>query len=126
MPPSTITQVRWGDRQRFIGVAGQSIITPEFFRVTSPFPTVWRVLALVESGDPGLPVAMRIYIGIGSAMSEYLFNTPPSTTISFEIPGQSISGRFETGNFVVNGAQLVCDARVAPMVPWEGLQVRPV
>lgn len=125
MAAGSITQVRWGDRQRFVGVIAQGIITPEFFRVTSPFPTVWRVLALVESGDPGLPVAMRIYVGIGSAMGEYLFVTPPGSTISLEIPGQSISGRFETGNFAV-AAPVVFDARIAPMVPWQGLEVHPV
>lgn len=125
MPSATINQVRWGDRQRFTGVVGAAIITPEFFRVTSPFPCVWRIIALAESGDPGLPILMRVYIGIGSAMGEYLFATPGSTTVSFELPGQSISGRFETGNFAT-AAPIILDARIAPVIPWEGLQVHPV
>lgn len=118
-----LNEVRWGDRQRLVGVVGQSIVTPEFFRVTAPFPTVYRVLGLVEAGDPALAVILRLYVGLGSALSEFLFATPLSTTFSFEVPAQSISGRFETGNFLV-AAPIVCDVRVAPLIPWQDLNVK--
>lgn len=114
--------IRWGDRIQQQTQVGVAISTPDIFRVTAPFPTCWRIIGLVEAADAGLAINLQLMIGIGSAMRDYRFVTPNATTFSFEVPGQSIIGRFLTGIPTLAGG-IVFDASIAPLTPWRGLEV---
>lgn len=119
---ATYETLRWGDRLLLATVVGQSIRTPELIRVEAPFPTVWRVMGVVEAADPGLSCRLTLLVGIGSTTKPYLFATPLSSTFSFEIPGQNIGAFWETSVAAVAGP-LLLDIAIAPLVPWEGLKV---
>lgn len=117
------TKVRWGDRQQLNGAVGQTLQSSELFRVIAPFPCAWRIIAFVECADLTVSANLNVFVGIGSVMKQYRFTAPLQTSITFEIPGQSISGNFETGAFAV-ATPILFDASIAPLTPWQGLEVQ--
>jgi hypothetical protein len=120
---SDVNTIRWGDRITHNAGIGEQILTPDVFRVmTAPFPTVWRVIGVVESGDPALFVNFILDVGIGSVVKPYAFAIPINSTFSFEVPAHTVAGRFQTGVFAV-ATQVLFDASVAPLAPWQGLEV---
>lgn len=122
-----VNTVRWGDRLRMPWFAGQSLRTGELFRITAPFPQTWRILttASTDAGNWGVNLTLVLSVGIGSSAFEYGFVIPfGNIHTSFEFPGQAISGFFTTAAGVVASTELMVTAQVAPVIPWQGLEVK--
>jgi hypothetical protein len=117
--------VRWGDRRTFPWTTGQLITTGDIFRVEAPFPTVWRVILTINCDVLNDPVNFTfvVAIGVGAVVQDYGFVIPPHVITSFELPGQVLAGRFTTGAGLVANSQVLFDALIAPIVPWDGLKV---
>lgn len=122
-----VNTVRWGDRLVIPWNAGQSVQTGEVLRVKSPFPNHWRIITIVNSdnfGQPGVNVTLVLMLGVGSSNFEYGFAIPINVITSFEFPAQYVSARFTTNAGVIANARLQVTAQVAPLVPWQGIEVQ--
>jgi hypothetical protein len=116
----------WGDREQRAAVIGEQIVTRELFRVEAPMPCVWRIMAAHQTFANGaVTVQLFLRTGIGRINEQLTFFVPANTFFTIEVPAQTLSAQFST-DAAVAVENWNFFAIVAPLVPWQGLEVKVV
>jgi len=117
----------WGDSETLVVNPGTGAFrSRELFRVASPMPTTWRVMAQVSvdrPGDFGMVGSFILFIGTGRALFEVPISVPVNTWNNFVVPGLTFSGLFDMPAAPALPATFRFLAWIAPEVPWDGLKV---
>lgn len=117
--------LRWADL-RAVQVAIGQATRIEVFRVTAPFPCVWKVFFAARAAAPGnFPLTLRavFMIGVGSFTAEGPQDIAFNQTYLAEIPAQSLALVF------VADPALAADTfqfggTAAPMTAFKHLEVK--